>query len=297
MNKTKPEFCKRCPVGGIFNDADQTCSIPDPEDGLPVHCVGPWAEEKYSRVRKYVDISRAVRRKFVNGPGGATYVDLFCGPGRARIRETTRIVDGSILAVAKEAKASKTPFTGVHIADLNESFVSAAESRLKRVGLVTKTYLGTADHTVGQVAAVLGQHGLHFAFLDPYDLKSLPFSVIKRLAAFERMDMLIHVSGQDLYRNLRRYIKQEQSPLDSFAPGWRGKIDAMNSDATVRSHIFSFWLDRIRGENMQPSQGIEEVTGTKNQHLYWLVFVARHELAIKFWEDIRSVTNQKPLAF
>ena len=100
MVKAKPDFCMRCPVGGIFNEADQTCSVPDPEDGLPLACVGEWAEQKHARIRKYIDISRAVRRKFVKGKGGATYIDLFCGPGRARVRETTRIVDGSALAAA-----------------------------------------------------------------------------------------------------------------------------------------------------------------------------------------------------
>ena len=293
----KHEFCKRCPVRGDFTESDQTCSVPDPEDELPLSCVGSWAEEKHARVRKYVDISRATRRKFVNGSGGATYIDLFCGPGRARIRGTTRIVDGGAVLAAKEAKASKTPFTEHHIADVNESFVSAAKERLARIGITARGYVGTADHTVQQIAAALNKYGLHFAFLDPYDLKSLPFSVIKCLAAFERMDMLIHVSGQDLQRNLRRYIESKQSPLDSFAPGWRKKVDAMNADATVRSQVMEFWLNAIRAENMQPSQGVEEVTGPKNQHLYWLVFVARHDLAIRFWDEIRNVTNQKSLGF
>jgi len=186
----------------------------------------------------------------------------------------------------------------VHYNDVNETFISAARIRLEKIGCPVKTYHGTADSTVEGVAAALGQYGLHFAFLDPYDLKSLPFRVIKRLAVFEHMDMLIHVSGQDLQRNLRRYIKQERSPLDLYVPGWRDRIDPMNSDATVRQQVLELWLDRIRGENMRPSQGVEEVTGPKkNQHLYWLVFVARHDLAIRFWEDIRSVSNQKLLDF
>src|SRR5687767_4842370 len=111
MTKVKPDFCMRCPVGGTFNEADQTCSNPDPEDGLPLACVGGWAEQKHARIRKYVDISRAVRRMFLEGKGGATYIDLFCGPGRARVRETTRIIDGSALVAAKEAIESRTPFS------------------------------------------------------------------------------------------------------------------------------------------------------------------------------------------
>ncbi len=294
---TKPDFCKRCPVGGIFREADQTCSVPDPGDGRPVLCVGPWAEEKHARIEKYVDISRAVRRKFIDGKGGACFVDMFSGPGRARIRETERIVDGSPVVAARKAIETKTPFSEVHVSDANPEFVAALSQRLQRLGVSAKSYCGSAATVAPEIADRLSQHGLHFAFLDPYDLKSLPFLIVQRMAAIERMDMLIHVSVQDLSRNLRRYIESDRSPLDSFAPGWRRTVEVMNSDATVRSQIFAHWLDLVRRENMQPSQGVEEVTGTKGQHLYWLVFVARHKLALRFWEEIRNVTNQKTMGF
>ena len=66
-------------------------------DGHPLDEVGPWAREKHERLRKYVDISRATRRKFVQGTGGATYIDLFSGTGRAIIRGTSEKLDGSPL--------------------------------------------------------------------------------------------------------------------------------------------------------------------------------------------------------
>ena len=293
----KHDFCVACPVGGDFNDKNQTCSISDPGDGLPLTCVGPWAEEKHARVRKYVDISRAVRKKFVTGKGGATYIDLFCGPGRARIRGTNQVIDGSCLVAAREAISGGTAFSEVYVADVNEPFANAASARLRQLGISAHKYTGPAESTVQQIAEKIGSFGLHFAFLDPYDLKSLPFSVVQRLAKFERMDMLIHVSAQDLQRNLRRYIQSERSPLDSFAPAWRDAVDPMNADLDVRIKIFSYWLGLIRAEDMQTSQGVEEVTGMKSQHLYWLVFVARHDLALKFWDEIRNVTKQKSFGF
>lgn len=285
----------RCPVGGILNSADQTCSVVDPDDGLPLSCVGEWADQKHARIRKYVDISRAARRKFINGAGGATYIDLFCGPGRARIRETTRIVDGSAVVAAREAIDSMTPFTEIHIADTNESFLDAAEKRLRCLNVRVKRCKGQADDSVQAITRVLNPHGLHFALLDPYDLKSLPFTVIRQLAGIERIDILVHFSQQDLQRNLRRYIKMGESPLDRFSPGWRKVIDEMRGDDVIRTKILKHWLELIRNCNMQTAEGVEEVTGTKNQHLYWLVFIARNDLAIRFWDEIRNVNNQKQL--
>lgn len=293
----KADFCVRCPVGGEFQDSDKTCSVPDPDDGLPVCCVGDWSEDKHLRLRKYVDISRKVRKKFVSGTGGATYVDMYSGPGRSRIRGTSRIVDGSPIVAAREAINGKVPYSQVHVADTNAEFVTAVTTRLVKLEIEVQSYCGPATETSIKVAANLSRYSLHFAFLDPYDLKSLPFNVIQRLAEFDRMDMLIHVSVQDLQRNLRRYIENNHSPLDLFTPGWRDIIQPRDTNANVRRQLFNYWLDHIRHERMEPSQGVEEVRGTGNQHLYWLVFVARHGLALKFWEEIRNINKQKGLPF
>lgn len=295
MAGAKPDFCMRCPVGGVYDVATQTCSSVDPEDGLPLACVGEWAQEKHARIRKYVDISHAARRRFTNGPGGSTYIDLFCGPGRARIRGTETIIDGSALVAAREAIDNGVPYTQIHIADTNPGFLDASEMRLRRLNVDVATYHGKAEVSVNRIAAALNPSGLHFALLDPYDLGSLPFAVIEQLASFERMDILVHFSQQDLQRNLRRYIRAKESPLDRFAPGWREKIDENRRDDVIRASILEHWLALIRHCNMRTAEGVEEVTGSKNQHLYWLVFIARHNLALQFWNEIRRVTRQQPL--
>jgi three-Cys-motif partner protein len=88
----------------------------DPEDGLRRAIVGDWAPEKHLRLQKYVDITRAVRRKF---GGNATYIDLYCGPGRARLRKTGDVVGGSTLVAATEALRRRNPYREVIIGDLD----------------------------------------------------------------------------------------------------------------------------------------------------------------------------------
>ena len=106
------------------------------------------------------------------------------------------------------------------------------------------------------------------------------------------MDMLIHVSIQDWQRNLRRYMDENPGPLDRFAPGWRNAVNPEESDSNIRIAIFKHWLGLIRSLNMKASEGIELVTGSKNQPLYWLVLVARHNRAHEFWEKIRNISTQ-----
>jgi len=72
--------------------------MPIIDDGLPIDEVGEWALEKHERLRKYIDITRHTRRKYVEGPSRtASYIDPFCGLGRAKVRETGQLILGSPL--------------------------------------------------------------------------------------------------------------------------------------------------------------------------------------------------------
>jgi three-Cys-motif partner protein len=185
------------------------------DDGLPLDEVGVWAKEKHERLHKYVDISRGPRRKWIQGPGGATFIDLYCGTGRAIIRETNEIIDGSPLVAFKSARDGGVPFSETHIADASEEKCRAAEQRIIKAGGSAKMEFGNAEETVVRIASKLNPYGLHLAFLDPYNLEALPFSVIEALAKFKYIDTLIHVSVHDLQRNLDAYSKNEDGPLPS----------------------------------------------------------------------------------
>jgi three-Cys-motif partner protein len=260
------------------------------EDGLPREIVGPWALEKYGRVKRYVAISGAVRKNwYKRGNAGASYIELFCGPGRVRMEETPDVREGSPLAAWHESVSVGTPFTQVHAADADIRLVQAAESRLKNAGAPVQVEIGPAYQTVDRVISKLNRYALHFAFLDPYSLRALPFEVIKKLAALERMDILIHISVQDLNRNLRKYLSQKDSTLDRFAPGWRVGLDTNRPDRYVRWKVFEHWRSLIKREGMSTAEVAELVTGSKKQPLYWLAFAARHALALEFWEKIRNL--------
>src|SRR5689334_9871290 len=104
------------------------CTNPDPMDGLPVQCVGPWVKNKHHYVGGYIEETSNVRRKYLSPTdgrryaGGAAFIDLFAGPGRARIRTTGTIVDGSPFIALNHETA---PFTRVIVCDVDEENVAA----------------------------------------------------------------------------------------------------------------------------------------------------------------------------
>jgi three-Cys-motif partner protein len=223
---------------------------------------------------------------------GAAYVDLFCGPGRARIREDGSVIDGSPLVALRAAGG--VPFSEIHLGDLDPNFVTAAVARIKAAGGNAEGYVGSAEETAQQIVSRLNPAGLHFAFLDPYNLESLNWKCISALAALQRIDLLLHVSVADLQRNFDRYSSAEGSPLDAFAPGWRDAVSLKQSQHALRAAYVEYWRNKTK-ELGFISRNAELVTGSKNQRLYWLIFLSRNEFANTLWDKIRHISGQQEL--
>jgi three-Cys-motif partner protein len=98
------------------------------DEGLFVENVGPWAVDKLKIVTDYIQASSAARRRYVGA--GAAYIDVFCGPGRSKIRTTGKYIDGSPIAAFHKADGSLAPFTVLHISDADPDLLSSAERRL-----------------------------------------------------------------------------------------------------------------------------------------------------------------------
>src|SRR5262249_37151925 len=113
-----------------------------------------------------------------------------------------------------------------------------------------------------------------------------------------RIDLLIHVSAQDLQPNLQSYIAPGDTRLERFAPGWRNFVSLEQSQQGIRASLLAYWASKMEALDLPPAQHAELVSGsTKNQRLYWLVFVSRSDFAKSLWDKIRNVSGQGELSF
>ena len=265
-----------------------TTTADDVGDPLPVGEVGAWVREKHGYLVRYIEISRATRAKYLppRGPGGATYIDLFCGPGKSIIRQTQENVDGSAIAAWRASVKSGTPFSQVYVCDSDHNNLQACVERLQRLGAPVTGYCLPASEAVVQVADDLKAkfpHGLHFAFIDPFSLEALEFKLIQRLSELKRIDLLIHLSAMDLQRNLSTHLAASNTSWDGFAPGWQTCIDTLGPQSEVRRRLVEYWRQKISQLGLWPSTERRLVTGDKGQPLYWLLMAARHALPHEFW--------------
>jgi hypothetical protein len=47
--------------------------------------------------------------------------------------------------------------------------------------------------------------------------------------------------------------------------------------------VFEYWRGLVGNLGIDASAEMRLITGTRNQPLYWLLLVAKHDLAHKFW--------------
>ena len=85
----------------------------------------------------------------------------------------------------------------------------------------------------------------------------------------------------------------EDGPLDHFAPGWRSVVSLKQSKSATRAAYIEYWTSKMETLGLPPARHAELVSGTtKNQRLYWLVFVSRSDFAKSLWDKIRNVSGQ-----
>lgn len=265
-------------------------------DGSPAEEVGEWIEQKHFIVTEYVKLSHGARRQFLPpNLGGATYIDLFCGPGQAKIKGTKQYVDGAAVAAWKTAKQRGSPFTKVYIADRDIERRELCASRLRVLGAPVIEIEGEAAEAAQNLSKELPPEGLHFAFLDPYNLGSLSFNLLRSLAQFRRMDILVHISAMDLFRNMESQSADDvANEFNAFAPGWREMVPIGLPKQERRDKIMKHWADCVSGQlGLDASSEMHAVLNNKKRVIYWLLLLHRHNLAKKFWKIVLKGRPQR----
>jgi three-Cys-motif partner protein len=270
----------------------------DGDDGLPAEEVGEWVGEKHALLCDYIQISTYARKKYLPpAPGGSTFIDLYCGPGRAKIKATGEFVDGGCVAAWRKSVDSGAPFSKIIIGDMDEERLALAKERLEWLQAPVVSLLGDAATTAEMARRVCPTGALNFAFLDPYNLGALDFSVLSTLAKLYRIDVMVHVSQMDLQRNFDRNSSMDRSVLDTFAPGWRDEVDTSSSQRSARQAYFEYWKRLIQSTGIKTNAEVRLVTGPGSIPLYLLLLATRHDLAHKFWSIVAKKNDGQETLF
>lgn len=264
------------------------------EDGLPVMEVGPWAQKKYKLVGKYCDIFTGGMK----GKWNLIYMDLFCGPGFAKNKETGQVMRNSALLAMSVSKQ----FDHYILNDFGSESIAAMEARVRRLHPEVSAQYSCKDanNCVDELLAARpkfnnGKGTLTFCFLDPFSL-NLHFETIRALAR-EKVDILVlHALQMDARRNLDRYWKEESDRVAKFTgnPSWRSKF----TEGKYAVHNFCKFLADEIDVNMQ-SLGYrtdakkEPIALGTGRIIYYLAFYSKHERGSEFFGKIQKGGNDQ----
>lgn len=255
--------------------------------------VGWWAREKYDRVAAYVDASYGARRKWLGTRGaGAAYIDPFCGYPQGRVRDTGGTYESGAVAACREAAKHESQFTDVHIGDVNSDKVQRTVEALEPFGVRVHPYEGPAQKTVPKICRNLNPSGLHLAFLDPYNIADLELGIVQELGALKYIDIIAHVSINDLQRNVPLELSRATGGrIERFAPEWRQHVNLQQSKGRVVQDVLEYWRRRVSESGMFRSDRAHLVRGGNRQPLYYLMFLCKNEFPDRLWRSIQDLSG------
>ncbi len=269
-----------------------------PDDGLLTNPIGPWAEDKYRYVGMYAEMfSTGMKNRWPR----RIYLDLFCGPGHSRVRDTGRVVLGSPMI----ALSLPDPFDAYVFADDNPDALEALRlrvARLERPHVVT--YIpGDANAAVNRILETIseksGEKTLSFCFLDPYKL-NIHFETVRRIADGRAVDFLILLALYvDANRNVQWYVEEGNQTIDLFLGDrtWRVRWkDAKRQRGSIVEFLaseYSTRMARIGYLPMELDDMIKVRTTEKRLPLYYLAFFSKHDKGLEFWTQVKKYASDQ----
>jgi three-Cys-motif partner protein len=264
-------------------DDNGNCTVAVDTDGLPIQCVGEWAQKKkHHYIRHYLVATGPTRRKFnEDGPrAGSTFIDLFAGNGRARVRETGEHIDGSPLIAIN---GDHERFTDVVLCELNAGNAEALRRRVagdRRVRVVE----GDCNETIVQIIEdeMIPRNGFGIALLDPFAPSALSFETVRRLASFPHIDLIINFPTGSIRRNFKN---------PEHVTRYMGRrVDMLHGD-DVAELIPMYRRQLIDLGFTDDAINMPRITNGSNVTLYHLIFASKNRLGDTIWN---SITQNAP---
>ncbi len=128
------------------------------------------------------------------------YYELFSGPGKCVIRDTSEEEDGSPLQVLKY------DFSRYIFTEMNMVLAKALQTRLAShpKANLCEIWCGDCSEAIDHVS--IDPNALTFTFIDPTGIGHAPFSLIEKLNKKTRVDLLINIQhGMGIKMNMHQY--------------------------------------------------------------------------------------------
>lgn len=178
------------------------------------------------------------------------------------------------------------------IGDIESERAKACRDRLVALGAPAISFHGSAATTVSQMVDAVPQGSLCLAYVDPYNLELLSFSILQELARLKKVDLAINFCTMDLKRNVE--VEFDRARFDGTAPGWQNDPSVLSySKQNTKLAFFSYWRSLVQSFGFTDSKEMPLVHNNQGHDIYRMVFFARDKFPTKIWEDVARGPNRE----
>jgi three-Cys-motif partner protein len=265
-------------------------------DGLPVRCVGDWAQQKIFHLVQYFGIfSQGMNRKWK----GINYIEICSGPGRCINRSTGEEFDGTSLAILKHKNL--VYLKKLLFFDFNPEVVANLTERIN-ILKIDKAHAYVGDYyNSSTICSVLKKElpndHLNLVFIDPTDC-SVPFDLVRDIhATINNIDFIINIaSGTDFNRNIIRVVEQ----TDIFKKTKEKYLRFIGSDDFFTDPKLKKLINRSdhKGIRILFREYYEKSLSTLGycffaykhiKHYYDILFATKNDRGLDFWKKVSSI--------
>jgi three-Cys-motif partner protein len=271
--------------------------MPREDDRLITPDVGVWNEQKYKLVAYYASIFASSMKNKWNC---RTYIDLFAGSGRSRLRESGDIVDSSAILSLR----IDNPFDKYIFCDIDHEKIYSLRTRVEREfpGAPVEYIVGDINISIDAIKAAIPQHDadhkvLSFCFADPYNLGNLCFPTIRSLSE-KFIDFLVLIAtDMDANRNEETYTQADNEAIQYFLDNkdWRDDWEkAKGKGQKFGLFIFNSFSKQMETLNYKPFEAKDSLlvrNYQKNAPLYRLALYSRHTLGGPFFKKAKKYVD------
>jgi three-Cys-motif partner protein len=268
--------------------------LPDPgnrtaDDGLPFEEIKPHSLDKHSVIAYCLSMWAGAT---LNKWQSRVYIDLFSGPGLAKVKTTGEIVKTSPM-IALEVDH---PFNRYIFCDKSAKYIQALEERVKRIfpKADVRFIEGDCNAALQKIFEFMPAYGpnnkvLSFCLADPYKSANLCFSTINGLSRLFIDFFVLIPDSMDIQRNVTAYLRPKNKTIEEFIgnPDWRGEWEKWkrgNSRSARPGTFPSFIREQfgkkmkdLRYETIPASEMVQVTQAVRAIPLYKLAFYSRSE--------------------
>lgn len=291
-NRAANPCCERCPrAEERHTDTDGLCkTIKSVADGLPVRCVGDWANDKIYYLLQYFQIfTKGMSKRW----GKLRYVEVCSGPGRCSTRDGNE-QDGTALSIVKNPLFDL--LTDAIFIDYSPRVIELLSRRFAAAGKTERVHAIVGDYndsaSIVHALEDFSPDSLTLCFIDPTEC-SVPFDTIRDIfrATKGKCDFLISFfDGLDFHRNaVQATLKKSHAGLQKKYARFLGTPDffarkeiveaALANKPSDLSFLFrQHYADKLNGLGLV----YQDWKSVKNY--YNLLFASSHSKGLEFWK-------------